>query len=239
MRPMDPAPVGASGPHVGVVVAAAGRGTRMGGMPSKILVPLAGVPIIVRAIRPFAALAAVDAIVVVVSAEDLAGVKALLVDHDVPKIAAVVEGGTTRQESVRLGLAAVPACEVVLVHDGARPLVSAPLIERVIAAARDGAAVPTLPLQDTVKSVEGDRVTGTLDRGALARAQTPQGFPAKLLEVAIARAIAEGFEGTDEAMLVERIGAPVRRVAGCADNLKITTPEDLIIAEALLAWHRG
>ena len=148
---------------------------------------------------------------------------------------AVVEGGATRAESVRLGLAAVPeTAEVVVVHDAARPLASDALFRAVIAAVvaeGAGGAIPGVPVSDTIKVVDGaNTVTRTLDRSSLVAVQTPQAFGAELLR----RAHAEGGEATDDAALVEALGATVRVVPGDPRNLKITTPADLGTAERLL-----
>jgi 2-C-methyl-D-erythritol 4-phosphate cytidylyltransferase len=154
------------------------------------------------------------------------------------KIIDCVHGGERRQDSVWQGfrlLAAKEPPEVVLVHDGARPLVQAGLISRVIAvAAVDGAAAPVLPLDDTVKEVHEGRVAGTVDRTFLARAQTPQGFRFEVLKKALEAARRDRFYGTDEAALAERLGIPVTAVAGDPRNIKITTPIDMNVAEALL-----
>jgi 2-C-methyl-D-erythritol 4-phosphate cytidylyltransferase len=147
----------------------------------------------------------------------------------------VVEGGATRAESVSLGLAAVPgAAEVIVVHDAARPLASAALFRAVIDAVASGAAdgaIPGVPVSDTIKVVDGSRaVTATLDRSVLVAVQTPQAFGADILR----RAHAGGAEATDDAALVEALGATVRVVPGDPQNLKITTPADLGLAEHLL-----
>jgi len=153
------------------------------------------------------------------------------------KIVDIVRGGERRQDSVWQGFRLLDAAtaEVVLVHDGARPLVSPGLISRVIAAARaDGAAVPALPLEDTVKEVREGRVVRTADRTLLARTQTPQGFLYTVLKKALYQARRDRFYGTDEAMLAERAGIPVSVVEGDPRNIKITTLVDLKIAEGLL-----
>jgi 2-C-methyl-D-erythritol 4-phosphate cytidylyltransferase len=153
------------------------------------------------------------------------------------KIVDIVRGGERRQDSVWQGFRLLDAAtaEVVLVHDGARPLVSPGLISRVIAAARaDGAAVPALPLEDTVKEVQEGRVVRTADRTLLARTQTPQGFLYTVLKKALYQARRDRFYGTDEAMLAERAGIPVSVVEGDPRNIKITTLVDLKIAEGLL-----
>jgi len=154
-----------------------------------------------------------------------------------PKIAAVVRGGPRRQDSVGCGFERVRPEKggIVLVHDGARPLVEADLISRVIAAARrHGAAIPVVPVEDTIKETAGGRIVGTLDRANLCRAQTPQGFAYAVLAEALGRARREGYAATDEAGLVERAGGEVIAVEGDPRNIKVTTPADLKLAEAYL-----
>jgi 2-C-methyl-D-erythritol 4-phosphate cytidylyltransferase len=149
-----------------------------------------------------------------------------------------VAGGERRQDSVRAGLACVPAefDGVVLVHDAARPLVEVELIEAVVQqAAATGAALPVLPLVDTVKRVRGGRVVETLDRSELGGAQTPQGFRCAILREACAAAERSGAAFTDEAMAVEALGRPVAAIPGSRRNLKITTPDDLAWAEGVVA----
>jgi 2-C-methyl-D-erythritol 4-phosphate cytidylyltransferase len=167
-------------------------------------------------------------------------VRELVATYGLGQVSAVVAGGLKRQQSVALGLQALRRCDVVLVHDGARPLVTADIIERVVeAAVEHGAAVPAVPVRDTIKRVDGDRVVETLNRDELRAVQTPQGFRYELLVQAHERAREEGFYGTDDATLVERLGHPVAVVPGSPENLKITTPEDLLLAEALLQWREG
>jgi 2-C-methyl-D-erythritol 4-phosphate cytidylyltransferase len=221
----------------GLVLVAAGSSTRFGGTLSKVLRRLAGTPVILRSLAPF--LAAVEDLFVVVAArrEDVPAVRSLL-----PR-ATVVEGGAERQESVWRGLEAVPpTVQVALVHDAARPLVSAALVRRVLEAARrDGAAVPVVPVQDTLHRVagplgaDGARVLEGVDRELLVAAQTPQAAHADLLRRALAAARAAGSSETDEVGALRRAGVPVTAVEGERWNLKITTPEDLELAERLLA----
>jgi len=225
------------GVRIGAVIAAAGRGTRLGRAGPKVLVPLGGVPILVRAVLPFQRSTAVHEIVVVASEEALADVRACLDRYHLSKVCAVVVGGAERQDSVARGLAALGPCEVILVHDGARPLVEERLIEEVARAASEfGAAIPALPLRETLKRVADGQVVETVDRAGVWAAQTPQGFRADLLRTAHARARTDGVIGTDDAVLVERLGHPVRVIPGRAQNLKVTTAEDLDIAEALVRW---
>ncbi|MCU0621452.1 MAG: 2-C-methyl-D-erythritol 4-phosphate cytidylyltransferase [Gemmatimonadales bacterium] len=221
---------------VGVVIVAAGRGDRLGGNVPKQYLPIAGIPMLLRAIRPFSAHPAVRQLVVVLPASEVAAPPAWLAPY-VGDALRVVAGGAERHDSVRHGLAALdPACDVVLVHDAARPLVSRALIDAVIAAARGGdGAVPAVPVTDTLKRVtaDGGHVAATVPRDGLVRAQTPQGFPRAMLLAAHAQSAGEG--ATDDAALAERAGLRVRLVPGDPRNLKVTTGDDLLVAAALLA----
>jgi 2-C-methyl-D-erythritol 4-phosphate cytidylyltransferase len=216
------------------LIVAAGRGTRMGAPGPKALLPLGGATLLARVIDAFAAHPRVGPIIVV--AQDPRRFGAALGPRVASRIT-LVRGGPERQDSVRLGLQAAPASDLTLVHDAARPLVPRSVIDAVIEAAeRHGAAVPVVPVADTVKRLGADgRVEATLARDDLRLAQTPQGFRTELLRTAYARAEAEGVRATDDATLVERIGAPVMAVPGSRRNLKITTPDDLRLAEAWLA----
>jgi 2-C-methyl-D-erythritol 4-phosphate cytidylyltransferase len=154
-----------------------------------------------------------------------------------PKISTVTTGGEHRQDSVMAGFSQIDPqkTSLVLVHDGVRPLVDHALVSRVIAATREnGAAVPAITIEDTVKAVEGEKVLQTVDRAKLRRVQTPQGFSYPLLKRALDRAREDGYFDTDEAALVERIGNEVVVVEGDPRNIKITTPEDIKIAEVYL-----
>lgn len=223
-----------------VVVPAGGSGRRMGGIRKQYL-ELAGEPVLVHALRPFLAHPAVEWVVVALPASDLADPPTWLVGLD-PRIR-LVAGGAERGDSVRLGLEAVPdEADVVLVHDAARPLVTVELIERAIAvAARGAGAVVAVPLADTLKEVDdAGRIQGTPDRRRFWRAQTPQAFPLRMIRDAYRRALADGVHATDDAALVERYGGDVVVVEGSPDNLKVTTPADIVVAEALLeARSRG
>lgn len=227
---------------MGVVIVAAGQGTRLGGAVPKQYLPLGGVPLLLRALRPFTSHPEVGHTVVVLPAAEAAAPPAWLAAV-LGGTLTVTAGGAERSESVARGLAALPpACEVVLVHDAARPFVDPALISAVIAVARRGeGAVPAVPVGDTLKEAETDRPAGeaprvrrTVPRDSLYRAQTPQGFPRAVLEAAHARAAVTGGSATDDALLVEQLGVPVRLLPGSARNLKITTEEDLRIAERLL-----
>ena len=213
------------------IVVAAGAGKRFGEM--KQFAYLRGKPVLEWTLEAFQGHGEVDAVVLVLPDEQ--DLKHYRMRY--PKIVDIVRGGERRQDSVWQGFRLLDAAtaEVVLVHDGARPLVSPGLISRVIAAARaDGAAVPALPLEDTVKEVREGRVVRTADRTLLARTQTPQGFLYTVLKKALYQARRDRFYGTDEAMLAERAGIPVSVVEGDPRNIKITTLVDLKIAEGLL-----
>lgn len=227
--------------RVAALVLAAGRGERLGASVPKAFLPLAGRPLVVRAIEALAARPEVERIVPVLPAADVARFRALARDFaGADKLAEPVAGGDERQDSMRAGLAALPeGAELVAVHDAARPLVRPDDVGRVIAAAaRTGAALLAVPVRDTLKRVREGRVVETLVRAECWAAQTPQVFRAALLREALAKAEAEGFVATDDAQLVERLGAPVEIVAGDPGNLKITWPEDVALAEAIWTrWH--
>lgn len=212
-----------------VVVVAAGDGSRFGGR--KQFAQIRGRRVVSLALE--AARSVATGIVLVVPASIDESDREAFVEADL-----VVEGGATRADSVRAGLKAVPAdAEIVVVHDGARPLASARLFESVIRAVRDGAdgAVPALRVADTLKRVEGDVVVETVPRGDLVAVQTPQSFRAEVLR----RAHAGSPDATDDAALVESLGATVRVVPGEAFNLKITEPGDLLVLEALMSGPSG
>jgi 2-C-methyl-D-erythritol 4-phosphate cytidylyltransferase len=218
------------------ILVAAGRGERMGKGRPKAFVELAGQALVLRAALAFEAARSVSGIVVVVPEGEVEAARALL--SPVGKLIAVVPGGERRQDSVLEGLKRVPEGfdGVVLVHDAARPLVDVALVEAVAReAAAAGAALPVLPVVDTVKRLRDGLVVETLDREELGAAQTPQGFRLALLVEAYRAAFRDRLNLTDEAMAVERLGAPVRAVAGSPRNRKITTPEDLAWAEGVLA----
>jgi 2-C-methyl-D-erythritol 4-phosphate cytidylyltransferase len=204
---------------------------------------LGGVPMLVHAVRAMTHARSVSLVVVVAPADAVADVRSLLGNHGLPeaKDIRVVAGGDTRQESVRLGLAALPEdVDVVLVHDAARPLVPVEMVDAVAAAVRDGApaVVPGLPLVDTVKRIDPgtDFVTGTPERALLRAVQTPQGFDRATLAKAHATITQDV---TDDAGMVEQLGIQVLVVPGHEEAFKVTRPLDLILAEAVLARRRA
>ncbi|MEO8478611.1 MAG: 2-C-methyl-D-erythritol 4-phosphate cytidylyltransferase [Gemmatimonadota bacterium] len=217
---------------VGVIVVAAGQGTRVGGDVPKQYRVIAGVPLLLRAIRPFSSHPDVCHIVVVVPPADMDTPPGWLVEATGARLQ-LAAGGASRRASVAAGLAALPLeCSVVLVHDGARPFPPASVIDGGIAVARAGhSAVPAVPLADTLKRADScGIVLGTVPRTGLWRVQTPQAFPRGVLERAHAQTQPEGLEATDDAMLVELYGGRVELIPSTVRNLKVTTPEDLVFA---------
>lgn len=217
--------------RVTAIIVAAGEGKRFG--QAKQLAPLRGKPVLDWCLEKFEKHPGVDNIILVVSESYLS--------HDYSrkygKITAMTKGGVKRQDSVYAGLDCVDEKEtrIVLVHDGVRPLVGEDLIRRTIeAAGKKEAVVPVIPLEDTIKRVEGERIIQTEDRTNLFRSQTPQGFSCSLLKEAFISAKKDGFYGTDEASLVERVGKEVFVIQGDPKNIKITTRDDLKVAEVLI-----
>lgn len=219
--------------YCGTVIVAAGSATRMGGI-DKTMALLGGESVIVHTVRAFQNTDAVREIVIVTREDLLVSVSDLCYQFD--KVKAVVVGGKTRAESVHLGLNALSSkVKLAAVHDGARPLVSAAVIDRAIRAAHTyGAAAPGVPVKDTIKVVTGGVVSSTPDRSTLQAVQTPQVFDFDLLRGALKKAIQDGAEVTDDCSAVERLGMKIKMVEGDEKNLKITTPMDLKVAELLL-----
>ncbi len=222
---------------VGVIIVAAGQGTRIGGEVPKQFRPIAGVPMVLRALRPFVAHPEVARVALVLPPPDVTRLPPFLAEV-VGERLIVVAGGPARGDSVRAGLDGLgEECTVLLVHDAARPFVERSVIDAVIAHARGGeAAIAAVPLADTLKearAADPARIERTIPRERLWRAQTPQGFPRSMLAAAYARAALEGIPGSDDAELVERSGSPVRLVPDSPRNLKVTTPDDLALAELI------
>jgi 2-C-methyl-D-erythritol 4-phosphate cytidylyltransferase/2-C-methyl-D-erythritol 2,4-cyclodiphosphate synthase len=216
------------------LIVAAGRGQRFGGPLPKQYCPLNGAPVLRYTLHAFLAHPQIDAVRVIIHPDDEDLYAAAAAGLRLPP---PVHGGATRQESVRRGLAAIAALapDHVLIHDAVRPFVAAETITAVLAALVDHpGAMPGLPVIDTLKRVEAGRITATIDRNGLYRAQTPQGF--RYAAIADAHeAAAAGVELTDDAVVAERAGLAVAMVAGTEDNFKITTMQDLGRAEALAA----
>jgi 2-C-methyl-D-erythritol 4-phosphate cytidylyltransferase len=199
---------------------------------------LAGIPIIFHTLKPFERCDSIQEVIVVLPAEESAGFLALAGKFQIRKLSKVVPGGATRAESVKRGLLAVreATAEIVAIHDGVRPFVTAEEIDRTVTAAREhGAAILAAPATDTIKEVDGDVVVRTLERSELRHALTPQCFRYELLRRAYERADLSDTRLTDDSALVERLGEKVVAVEGSLRNIKITTLSDLIVAEAILS----
>jgi 2-C-methyl-D-erythritol 4-phosphate cytidylyltransferase len=235
--------------QVFVIIPAAGLGTRMAASAGtrhapKQFLELGGKPILVLTLRAFLQVERIQQIFVAVRKNEIQRVEAQLRDHGLETRISVVAGGDTRQESVRNALKLLPAedQDIVLVHDAVRPLIDPATIERTIEqVARHKAAIVGVPAVDTIKQVErtadGAIITSTIPRERIVLAQTPQGFRCDLLRQAVEAADADGFIGTDEASLVERLGIEVAVVPGSPRNFKITQPGDLALAEFYLHQH--
>jgi len=217
------------------LVTAGGQGKRMGHEIPKQYLDLQGIPILARTLIVFETHPMIDIIVLTVPRGDEAYCRDQLVSRfGISKIRSIVPGGDTRQQSVCNGLEKVTDTEIVAIHDGVRPLVAAETISRTINAARAiGASVACAPVRDTVKKKQGEHLE-TISRSNLWLAHTPQAFRTSLILDAHRRAIDDNFMGTDDASLVERLGLPVAIVEDTCTNLKITTPDDLNLAEILL-----
>jgi 2-C-methyl-D-erythritol 4-phosphate cytidylyltransferase len=214
------------------IIAAAGEGKRMQGI-DKVFAPLGGEPLLLRAMRPFQLCPAVSQIVVVVSGEKEGRCRALITGPEWSKVTDVCLGGARRQDSVAAGLKQLKEFDWVIIHDGARPLVTVDLIERGLEAAKEtGAAAAALPVTDTIKVVgEGEIVLGTPPRHSLRAVQTPQVFRFDVIQIAHRQ---DTGVVTDDASLVERLGHKVKLYPGSYDNIKVTTPDDLALAEIIL-----
>jgi len=229
-------------PELGAVIVAAGRGERAGGDRPKQFQPLAGVPVLLRAIRPFASHPEIAQVVVVLPTDQVNDPPGWLVPHLGDRLT-ITGGGERRMDSVERGLAALPPTVTgVLVHDGARPFPDRDVIDAVIAEVKAGrSAIAARLVTDTLKEADANGADGprsvvrTVPRERLWRAQTPQGFPRRDLEAGLSRARERGESPTDDAALLEALGIAVRLVPDVARNLKITTADDFAVARALLA----
>lgn len=220
------------------IIAAGGQGRRLGC--EKQFLKLGDRPLLVWTLQAFEKAATVNQIVVAVNSERKDELKRLVRLYNLRKVSKVVEGGLTRQNSVSNGLKALPQmCQVVIVHDGARPFVKPELINKAVEAqkGKEGVVVG-VPVVDTVKEVEKEKVVKTLNRQQLWQVQTPQVFPFKVIQEAYKKAEALGWQGIDDAALVERLGYPVKIVEGSFENIKVTNPVDLVLAEALIKKRR-
>jgi 2-C-methyl-D-erythritol 4-phosphate cytidylyltransferase/2-C-methyl-D-erythritol 2,4-cyclodiphosphate synthase len=224
--------------RVAAVVVAAGRGERLG-QPEKVLLPLAGRAMLAWSLRALEHAETIGPVVVVAGSHTLEAVDQLVHDEGFAKVRAVVAGGERRQDSVGAGLVALPdGIEIVVIHDGARPLAEPELFDRCAAAAAErGAAIAAIPVADSLKRVAEGTITETVDRAGLWAAQTPQAFRLETLRRALAASSGETV--TDEASLCEMVGVPVSVIPSSPANLKVTHREDIAVAEALLRGRRS
>lgn len=222
-------------PAVCAVIVAAGSSRRMGGE-NKLLLEIDGVPVLARTLSAFQKCAAIRDIVLVCREQDIMPYTELAKAFSIDKLCTVTRGGETRTESVLAGITAAPENAVlVAVHDGARPLVSEAVItEAVTTAAEYGAAAPVVPVKDSIKRIEDGNIAADVARNTLAAVQTPQVFRKDLLRCALTSAAERGYSFTDDCAAVESLGTIVKATHGSYQNIKITTPEDILVAEALL-----
>jgi len=228
---------------VAVIIPAAGSGSRMGLPSPKQFFELEGVPILIHTLQVFQQVESIGLIIVVVPCENCTWVEEQVQKYDLSKVFKVIAGGKHRQDSVLAGLEVLPLeIELVLVHDGVRPFVPVSVIENCLKEAeKNGAAMVAVPVKDTLKAVSRDNVIEqTIDRSGVWQAQTPQAAKVSLLKKAFADVIKhKDFIATDEAALLERVNIPVKVVEGSEKNIKITRPEDLILAKAILMESQG
>jgi 2-C-methyl-D-erythritol 4-phosphate cytidylyltransferase len=226
--------------NVSAIIPAAGVGIRMGGDTPKQFLSLEGVPIFIHTLRKFSSSDSIDEIVIALRDEEMERASRDIDREHFAKPVRVVTGGASRQETVARALATLsPQTEIVVVHDAVRPFIELETIRRVVETARsEGAAILGIPSVDTVKQVERQIILGTIPRERIVLAQTPQAFQHSMLKEAFARASADGFYGTDESSLVERMGQTVVVLMGSDRNIKITKPSDLPLARLYVAQER-
>lgn len=222
-----------------VVLPAAGSGKRMKANKNKLLLELFDKPIFIYTLEVFQRDPNCESIWLAVKEDEQSLMEQLVAEYGITKVRGFASGGAERQDSVRACLEMIPACDVVLVHDAARPFIDAEVISRLAAEAADsGAAIAGVRVKDTIKKAAIGVITETVERENLWIIQTPQAFQYSLIKTAAAAASAAGFLGTDEAMLVERLGHPVKIIESNYENVKMTTPDDLIYGKAILESRR-
>lgn len=228
--------------YVSVIIAAAGNSTRYGTGKSKQFLLLEGVPVLIKSVQAFERIDSVREIIITARRQDFDVIDSFLREFNVRKVKCVVEGGATRQDSIYEAVKKVSGeAELIAVHDGARPLVSEKVICETIEKAHEfGAAACAVPVKDTIKIIDSDgKVTATPDRGSLRAVQTPQIFDFKVYGQAMEKAVSEGKQYTDDCQLMEFFGHPVYLTDGDYENIKITTPDDLLVAEKILAERKN
>ena len=222
-------------PHCSAVIVAAGSSQRMGS--DKLMMKLGEIPVLARSLKAFQASPLVDEIVVVTRLDKLQETADLCKEYGIEKVSRVIAGGKTRTESALAGVSEVSSdAKLIAIHDGARPLVTADLILRTVYAASEHmAAAPAVPSIDTLKAVDAEGcIIGTVDRETTLRIQTPQVFRAELIKGALTKAVEKGMTLTDDCAAAEMMGVRTKTVLGDEDNIKITTPRDMLFAAEIL-----
>jgi len=223
-----------------VIIPAAGQGKRMGAGKNKLLLELNNVPVLIHTLKVFEEDEWCEGIILVIHPQDKEEFTLLLKEHNVKKVLALVHGGKERQDSIYNALKTVKTEGIILVHDAARPFIQKDQIHRLLnTAQKTDAAIIGVPAKDTMKTVRDNVVKATVERSSLWVVQTPQAFRFSLLYRAYEQAAMDGFVGTDDSSLVERISHPVTMVEGDYDNIKLTTQEDLFFAHAILQKRQG
>jgi 2-C-methyl-D-erythritol 4-phosphate cytidylyltransferase len=218
-----------------VIIPAAGAGMRMNAGMNKQFIELCSIPVIIHTLKVFENDMLCDGIILVINASEEEIVSKYIKTYQISKVVALVSGGAERQQSVYNGLVNVKNAKIVLVHDGARPFIKMTLIHELVRKAEKmGAAIVAVPVKDTIKRVQDFQVSETIERSSLWAVQTPQAFRVPLILAAHEHAKRDGFLGTDDASLVEREGKSVFIVKGDYQNIKLTTPDDLIFADAIM-----
>lgn len=221
-------------PFVSAVIPAAGSSTRMG-KGNKLMLEIDHVPVLARTISAFEKCGMIDEIILVCREQDMVEYRDLILEHGFQKISSIVRGGSTRTESVLAGVRAAERAAIVAIHDGARPLVSeSVIIDTIEAAMRDRAAAPVVPIKDSVKKIKDGKIICDVPRADIAAVQTPQCFERDLILEALENAVRENLPLTDDCSAVEFLGIQCTATEGNYMNLKITTPEDIVMAEAML-----
>ena len=220
--------------YTSAIIAAAGNGTRMKSETAKQFILIDDTPVLAITLTAFEKASESDEIIIVTRETDIDAVKNLAEKFNISKLSYVVCGGETRQESISNALEAVKG-DIVLIHDGARPFVTQKQINSVAASLYiNDAAALGIPVTDTIKSVDGDVITGTIDRSTLVSIQTPQGFKTEIIKKAHSVAKTNGLSATDDCALCEHMGVKVKVVTGSPANIKLTTPDDLMLADGIL-----
>ena len=222
-------------PHCSAVIVAAGSSQRMGS--DKLMMKLGEIPVLARTLKAFQSSPLVDEIVVVTRLDKLQEIADLCKEYGIDKVSRVIAGGKTRTESALAGVSEVSSsAKLIAIHDGARPLVTADVILRTVyAAAEYMAAAPAVPSVDTLKAVDAEGcIIGTVDRETTLRIQTPQIFRAELIKGALTKAVEKGMTLTDDCAAAEMMGVRAKTVLGDEDNIKITTPRDMLFAAEIL-----